>query len=265
MTEQHTRRGLIRYGISVLSVAGALLASAGLSAQGSPSGNASRLLASAAAAFSGGQQLQQVELTGYATWHSGSLEDQGNVTLTASKSGSARMHLQLGTLGSKSESQSGKGFRTTCAWASSNGVAHSQLSGVCRKPMLWFLPAFSLQASQLGSHEQFVDLGEGQVGSAEAVYRHLHGQYVSQDPSSSIAAELAPRTSVDLGLDPNTLLPAVLAYSVQPDNGAPISIAIEIRYSDYRTVNGAQIPFRIERFVNNSLQLEISVASAQLN
>jgi hypothetical protein len=61
-------------------------------------------------------------------------------------------------------------------------------------------------------------------------------------------------------------LPAVLAYTVHPDNGAQgVTIAIEVHYSDYRTVNGVQVPFLIQRYVNGSLQLEISVSSAQIN
>jgi hypothetical protein len=57
----------------------------------------------------------------------------------------------------------------------------------------------------------------------------------------------------------------VLAYSIHPDNGAPVAIAIEVHYSDYHAVNGVQIPFLIQRYVNGALQLEIQVSSAQIN
>ncbi len=57
----------------------------------------------------------------------------------------------------------------------------------------------------------------------------------------------------------------VLAYSVQPDKGPATKIAIEIRYSDYRAVNGATIPFHIQRYVNGSLQLDIQISSAQIS
>lgn len=72
-------------------------------------------------------------------------------------------------------------------------------------------------------------------------------------------------STTDIGLDTVSLLPAVLAYSVHPDNGAPVSIAIEIHYSDYRTVSGVQIPFHIQRYVNGFLQLDILVSSAAVN
>jgi hypothetical protein len=68
-----------------------------------------------------------------------------------------------------------------------------------------------------------------------------------------------------LGLDPTTYLPAVLSYSIRPDNGQAIPIAVEIHYANYKAVNGVQIPFTIERYINGTLQLEIAVSSAQVN
>ena len=73
------------------------------------------------------------------------------------------------------------------------------------------------------------------------------------------------RSTADLGLDPKTRLPAVLSYTTRPDNGAAIPIAVEIHYTNYQAINGVQIPFTIERYVNGSLQLEIAVTSAQIN
>jgi hypothetical protein len=165
----------------------------------------SRLLDLAATTFSNGKVIQQVELTGNATWRAGSLEDSGNVTLTVSKDGSSKMQLDLDTLGSRSESQTGKGFNVACAWAHSDGIAHPVRSGSCMSLVLWFLPAFSLQPSQLGAHKQFIDLGEGPVGSSSTVYRHLQSEYVSQDSIQAVASALIVQNTVDIGLDPNSL------------------------------------------------------------
>jgi hypothetical protein len=80
-----------------------------------------------------------------------------------------------------------------------------------------------------------------------------------------MSANLAQQSIMDLGLDPTTLLPAVLAYTVRPDNGAQTQIAIEIHYSSYQSVNGVQVPFHIQRYVNGALQLDILISSAQVN
>jgi hypothetical protein len=122
-----------------------------------------------------------------------------------------------------------------------------------------------LQPSLLPSYLGAVDLGSGTVGFGTTTYRHLQGELVFPNLTTTLAGDIMQRSTADLGLDPASLLPAVLSYSTRPDNGAPIPIAIEIHYSNYQAVNGVQIPFTIQRYVNGSLQLEISVSSAQVN
>jgi hypothetical protein len=231
--------------------------------QGVSAGN---VLGQMSAAFSGGKVVQKVQLSGNATWHAGSLEDTGTVTLTASSDGSSKMQLALPTTGQRSETHAGSGSSATCQWAGNDGVSHNVDLSNCWRPAIWFLPSFSFQPSLASSNRGVVDLGTGTVGSDAKVYRHLQSQIVPNDLPSTFATSIAQQSTTDIGLDPVTLLPAVLAYTVHPDNGAQgITIAIEVHYSDYRTVNGIQVPFLIQRYVNGSLQLEISVSSAQIN
>lgn len=110
-----------------------------------------------------------------------------------------------------------------------------------------------------------VDLGLGTVGTSTSVYRHLQSQLAFSGLPSTLSTQVMQQSTSDLGLDPNSLLPAVLAYSVQPDSGAQTPIAIQILYSNYQTVNGVQIPFHIQRYVNGSLQLDILLSTAQIN
>jgi hypothetical protein len=229
--------------------------------------SASDALSQLSAAFSGGRVVQKVQLTGNASWYAGSLEDSGTVTLTASADGNSQMQLNLGATGQNTETQTGAGSDAVCQWAGSDGVAHELQAGNCWRPALWFLPALSLHPSLLPSNLRIVDHGMGPVGSDEKIYRHLQSQLIPNTKrlSSKIAADFMQKSITDLGLDQETLLPAALAYSVSPDNGAPVSIAVEIRYADYRTVDGVQIPFTIQRYVNGSLQLEIHLTSAQIN
>jgi hypothetical protein len=115
------------------------------------------------------------------------------------------------------------------------------------------------------SYLNAADLGMGTVGSSKDVYRHLQSQLVFSNFTSQMNAHFAQRSTTDIGLDSTTLLPAVLACSVHPDNGASTPIAIEIHYSNYRVIDGVQIPFHIERYINGSLQLDILVSSAQIS
>lgn len=227
--------------------------------------NAQTLISQVATAFSRGQVVHQIEMSGNATWHVGSLEDSGTATLTASSDGSSQMQLLLAASGQRTETQSGMGTNATCQWAGADGVAHNVSLTNCWKPALWFLPAFSLQPTLLPGGLEAVDLGTGAVGAGLAQYRHLESQLLPTALPSQLTAEIMKQSTSDLGLDPVSLLPTVLAYSLQPDNGAFTPIAIEIHYGDYRIVNGVEIPFQIERYVNGCLQLDITVSTAQVN
>jgi len=234
--------------------------------QTTPQGtNAYALLSQLTAAFSRGQLVQQVQLSGTATWYAGSQEDSGSVNLTASTDGSSQMQLSLDHTGQRTETETGVGSSAVCQWAGPDGVAHQADARNCWKPALWFLPAMSLQSSRLSTYLGLTDLGSGTVGNSPSIYRHLQGRLIFNSFSAAHTADIARESTTDFGLDPVSLLPSVLAYSVHPDNGAATTIAIEIHYSDYRLVDRVQIPFHIQRYVNGALQLDIVVRSAQVN
>ena len=260
------RKALLLTTCGYLLVAPALLLGATPSTTTTATGtNATTLLNQLSTAFSGGNVVHQVQLTGSASWHVGSLNDTGSATLSAATTGSSQLQLSLSSSGTRIEAESGQGTNLACTWAGDDGVAHAIDPGNCWQPMIWILPPLSLQPSLLPSYLGAVDLGSGTVGFSTATYRHLQGELVFPTLTGNLASDIMQRSTADLGLDPTSLLPAVLAYSIRPDNGAPIPIAIEIHYSNYQPINGVQIPFTIQRYVNGSLQLEISVSSAQVN
>ena len=216
-------------------------------------------------AFSGGQIVQSVQLSGNATWYGGSTEDSGVVTLSATANGSSQLQLSLASLGQRTESQTGTGPGASCQWTGNDGVQHSVDLGNCWRPDLWFLPAMSLQPSLLPTYLGTSDLGLSAVGSEGNSYRHVQNQLAFSSLSTDISNDLVERSTSDLGLDPTSFLPAVLAYSVHPDNGAAMPVLIEIRYGNYQSTNGVQIPFHIQRYVNGTLELDILLSSAQIN
>jgi hypothetical protein len=232
-------------------------------AQGATQATPPAIVGLAATAFSGGRVIHTAQLIGNATWYAGGSTDSGSVTLTGASAGSSKMQLSLSSLGQKSESQSGVGESASCSWEGNDGVSH--VVGNCWRSVLWFLPLFSLQPSLMPSNLQIVDLGIGTVGSSTATYRHVKSQFIEAGAPDAVSAEFTAQSAADLGLDSRTHLPATLVYSQHPDHGPPLSIQFEIQYSDYRSVDGVQIPFHIQRLVNGSLQLDIVVQSAQIN
>ena len=227
-----------------------------------PSTNASAALAQIANAFSPGKPVSNVQLTGSATWYAGD-QDTGTVTFIASASGASQVQLSLAKKGTWTEEQGGIGWGMNCQWAGADGVAHNGDLMNCLKPVVWFLPSISLQPASIPSGVGISDFGIGQVGSG--TYRHLRSQAVLPAAPSQLLLQSVQASTVDIGYDPQTLLASALTYQVHPDNGAPVAIPIEIHYSNYQMVNGTEIPFLIQRYVNGSLQLEIQVSSASIN
>jgi hypothetical protein len=221
-------------------------------------------------AFSGQVVVQRVQLSGTVNYYAGSLKDSGTVSLTATNDGSSQMQLVLDSTGQIAETQTGNVAGARCQWSGANEVSHNVDVGNCWRPAVWFLPAFSVQPSLLSAEQVFADLGTGTVGSSATAYRHLRGQIVPPTPppsavtnvTSAAFTSLINRSTTDLGVDPASFMPEVLTYSVHPNSGAQVPIAIEVRYSNYRAVSGVQIPFHIERYVNGSLQLDILLNSA---
>ncbi len=239
----------------------ALCPVAGL-AQGNGSGSTLQQLS---VMFSQGNPVQQIQMSGTADWFAGDVQDSGTVTLTASSNGGTQVQFSLGTSGSRTESQSMANGYMSCQWAGSDGIAHPILSGACWRPVFWFLPAMSLQPSLLLANSSVVDRGIGTVGASEGTYRIIQAQVWPSDALPEDTAQIAATSATIVGLDPSSLLPMVVAYSVPTDSGAMSLIAIEIHYSDYHVVDGVQIPFTIQRYVNGSLQIQISLSSTQIN
>jgi hypothetical protein len=228
--------------------------------------DATTLLQQTAASFSRGTPIHQIQLTGSADWHAGGLEDSGSATLTASAVGNAQVQLNLGTSGPRTESQSGTGSSQACNWAARDAVAHAVDQMSCWKPLIWFLPSISMQPSLLPAAARFTDDGSTAIGLGdETVYRHLQASLTLSDIPSAVANDTAQQSNTDIGIDPKTFLPAVLAYTLPASNSTDRPIAVEVHFSNYKTVQGVQIPFTIQRYINGSLQLEITVSDAQIS
>src|SRR5436190_719013 len=84
----------------------------------------------------------------------------------------------------------------------------------------------------------------------------------SRIPSPTTTQHL---TQIDLYLDTTTLLPAALTFNIHPDNDMGLDLPVEIRFCDYRQVNGAQIPFHVQKSLNGSSLLDLQFQTVTLN
>lgn len=192
--------------------------------------------------------VTKVTLSGDANWYAGGLKDAGTVTLTAASDGSTKMQLILGKTGERTESQLAIGPGMKCQWSGPDGKVHQKDYFVCLKPVVWFLPPLSLQSTSIPTSITVADLGT--ESTQDGSFRHLQAQFASAAfTGDSIALAQLEGSVTDIDLDPSSSLPVALRYSVRPDSGADIRIPIVMKFSDYRNINGVELPYRIERYL----------------
>jgi hypothetical protein len=81
--------------------------------------------------------------------------------------------------------------------------------------------------------------------------------------NGKVAAQIQGLSMTVLYVDPSTLLPSILDYSVLSDSGSAM-IAVEVRFSQYQKLAGLTVPGHIERYLNGSLDLSIDITQASV-
>ncbi len=219
------------------------------------------VLTQAQSAFSGGKSVTTVQMNGSASWHYGSDEQTGTVTLIASANGATSVTLGLSG-GTRKESFAAWDQNPTCDWTDTDGKNHTNPTHNCLTPSTWFLPSISLQTTLPSTA---VAGYVGQESTDAGVVHHVRQQRSIVNATPAAKLWMQKWSTSELMLSAQTLLPAVLKFSIHPDNDAKLDIPVEIHYSDYRLTSGVQLPFKIQKFINNNLVLEIDVDSATVN
>jgi hypothetical protein len=218
------------------------------------------LVAKAMAALTGATGVNDITLTGTATRTAASDVESGTVVLKALGTTDSRMDLSLSN-GTRHEVRNYSSSAPQGSWIGLDGSPHSMSMHNCMTDAAWFAPQLSV-LSQLSNPNLIVSY-IGQENRAGAAVQHL--QFALQSPSTDPTG-LFQRLSVEeVYLDASTLLPVALAFTTHPDNDAGVNIPVEIDFSNYRQVNGVQIPFHVQKFFNGTLFLDVTVQSAVLN
>jgi hypothetical protein len=72
-------------------------------------------------------------------------------------------------------------------------------------------------------------------------------------------------TQVDFLIDSQSRLLSSILFNVHSDTNAGEDIPVEIDFSDFRSVSGAQIPFHIQKVLNGSVFLDIQIQNVTVN
>jgi len=212
--------------------------------------------------LSGGQSLTDVTLSGTARRIAGSDDDTGTAVFKALASGAGRTDLSLSS-GQRSEVCDLSATTPAGTWSGPDRISHPIAFHNLLSEPAWFFPAFTIARRFSGSGYVATYVGH-EMHNDQAV-EHISVSQTSSNPHAPGAATLQHLTQIDYFLDSSTLLPAAISFNIHPDDNALLDIPIEVRFSDYRAVNGAHVPYHIQKYLNNSLLLDFQAQAVTFN
>jgi hypothetical protein len=204
-----------------------------------------------------GRAVRDLRLSGTAISHYGK-EESGTAILEMDAAGHSRVTLDIGAQ-TTIDFASAPGEEPACTHTDAHAKIHEVAMHNCLSGNTWFFPLGTVVAglsagSRTASCTKSLDAKDH--CTLNAPLRHAHPKAVTT--FQRLGAE-------KISFDPVTSLPSSLSYVTHPDDNFNRDIPVEIRYSDYRDVDGAKVPFRIEKLLNGGVVLEISVTSATVN
>jgi hypothetical protein len=221
-----------------------------------------QLLQGALAALSANVTVTDITLSGTVHYIAGSDDETGTATLKALSSGAARIDLVLPS-GQRSEVRNGAAGSQTGTWSGPDLVSHPiAFQNLVAEPA-WFFPAFLVLRGASPSGYVATYVGHDTVDNQAVEHLAISQAFVEQLPAG--VPTIAQLSQTDLLVDSATFLPAAMSFNVHADSNALVDIPITVRFSDYRQVNGVQIPFHIQKFLNNGLVLDVQLQNATVN
>ena len=227
----------------------------------SSSVSASQLFQQSLAALQGSTPIADVTLSGTARRIAGSDDETGTGVFKAI-SGASRVDLALSD-GPRSEVENLTGATPAGSWSGPDAVSHSISYHNLMTDPSWFFPALSI-ARALSSSAYATSYVGQETYNGQSV-QHLQIWQVGTVQMPPGVPTLQHLSQIDFYLDSTTVLPAAITFNTHPDNDMGLDLPIEIRFSGYQAVNGARIPFHVQKFLNNNLLLDLQFTNAQPN
>ena len=226
-----------------------------------PTPQALQLLQQALKALGITSPVTDITLSGTAHYVAGSDDETGTATLKALGTGASRVDLNLSS-GPRSEIINISSTKPTGSWSGPDGVAHkvADHNALLADPT-WFFPVFPISRGlAAGITTTYVGL---ETHNGQSV-QHLSVIQQAAGPAQSVPL-IQHLSQIELYLDSATFLPVALDFNVHPDDNAALDIPIDVRFSDYRNVSGVQVPFHVQKFLNNSPVLDLQFQTVTLN
>jgi len=227
-------------------------------------------------AQTGGAPIADVTLSGTVRFTNGSNAGSGAITLSATADGQSRVTMSLPS-GQQTEVRNHSPMSHTGSWTGPDGASHDfSLLNLLGPHPAWFFPAFVMKNGFMSTQFFAGDLGpatwEGASVEHLAIFRRPHPERFAPPTVNPFLKQI---TQHDIYLDPSTLLPVAMTFNVHLDpnspghflvpEGAPSGdILEEVRFSDYRQVQGRPVAFHIQVYFNGALACDIQLTSASI-
>lgn len=223
---------------------------------------ATALASQALARLTGGLTINDVTLNGTAVQSVGGRQLTGTAVLKAKGTRESRLDLNFGTVLTTEVRTDVNGIGEG-AWAGSDQVLHPVPEHNCWTDASWFFPALGSVSFVNQANAVFSYIG--QETHAGVVVQHIRISRAISSNSATTTAKLQKLTTVELYLDATSLLPSAVAFVAHPDDDASRDLPVEIHFDNYQLVGGAQIPFHMQKFLNGTLQYDLTITNAILN
>jgi hypothetical protein len=214
------------------------------------------------AALASNTSITDVILTGTARRIAGSDDETGTVAFKGITGGIARLDFSFPS-GTRSEVRSVTAAGTVGKWAGPDGVSHPIADHNLWTDWAWFP---TLTVSNLLAKQDVLSVAYvGQETRGEQTVIHITATQVFPKLASDAASLLQRLSQTEIFLDSASLLPWGVVVITHPDNDQTVDIPLEFRFSDYRLTNGVQVPFHVQKFLNNGLVLDLQFQTVAIN
>lgn len=213
-------------------------------------------------AMAKGATVSDVTLSGRATRIAGSDQESGQVILEAKGARASRVTLSLS--GSPlTEVRSFNGGAEIGAYVGSDTVVHAEAAHNCFTDAGWFSPVSAISSELSNSSLNVAYVGPETLRGASV--QHVSTWQSVSSPDTAAVKAIAHLSQMDWYLDSTSALPVAVRFTTHPQNNSSVDLVVEIRFSNYQAVSGILVPFRVQKFLNYGLALDLTINSVIVN
>jgi hypothetical protein len=213
------------------------------------------------AAMVGGSTVSDVTLTGSVIALSDTGSETGTLTFRSKVPGESRLDIRLASAATSAIRNEAAGA-PQCALILGDGTKRQAALHNCRIDSTALWPALLL----IPALKQGVLSYVGQEKRNGVLVEHLLVVPEGVAAKSLAIATFTQRLGMaDVYLDATSFLPLGFVFNTHPDNDATYEIPVDIEMAGYQTFSGFLVPTHIQRIVQGSLALDISLLSAAFN